>query len=574
MGRAAPILFLTLAAAGITACSEGPADPVDPGPVFLSKVAGDSQTTTVQSPVPVPPAVQVTDAQDNPVPGVTVTFLVAAGGGTVSGQTAVTDSLGVAAAGAWTLGRTAGPNLLRVSVDSLTVTFTANGTPGPAAMATPSDLALTGTVGLALAVPPTVLVTDAYGNAVAGVTVTFAVMAGGGSVTGDTAVTDVHGRAAVGSWVLGTVTGTNTLSASVSGLPPITLTATARSGPAASAVKLAGDGQMGGVSAAVDTLPAVLVRDAYGNPASGAVVTFAVASGGGTVAGAVRTTDTTGMARVGVWTLGPDPGPNTLVAEITGLPAVTFTAVAVDRCAEAAPYAFGTNVSGTLSAADCRFPGGEFTDFYSASATAVTVIRFDMSSPDFSSHVSLFDGTGGLVASTPYWCGWDYCIGTNSVRVLIGAGDYVIGAGGYRYDSYDEPYGGVVGAYALASSLLPEDVTGCAEVFIAGGVTTAQRIDTTDCRAAFRSSDYYYDRFAIELTAGQTYTVSMSSTEFDTYLELRIGWPSGSTVAINDDFGGSSDSRITFTPTMSGSYVIHAGTYRHNTTGTYTLVIN
>jgi len=57
---------------------------------------------------------------------------------------------------------------------------------------------------------PSVIIKDASNNPVRGVTVTFAVGSGGGSVTGATQTTDVNGVATVGSWNLGT-TGTNTL---------------------------------------------------------------------------------------------------------------------------------------------------------------------------------------------------------------------------------------------------------------------------------------------------------------------------------------------------------------------------
>jgi hypothetical protein len=572
MSRPTSVLCLAAALTVAAACSEDPISPPQTAAAAVTVVAGDSQTATVKSPVEVRPAVRVTDAESTPVAGVTVTFAVTSGGGSVTDAVAVTDSLGLAQVGAWILGRAAGVNTIAATVDTLPpVTFSATGTPGPAVRTTwLAGTTLVETVGLALAVPPAVRVTDAYENYIPGATVAFDVTAGGGSVTNDTAVTDIFGRAAVGGWVLGTVTGANTLRASVSGLPPITFTVTARSGPAASVRKLAGDGQTGGVSSVVDTLPAVAVRDAYGNLAEGVVVTFAVASGGGEVAGATQVTDTTGMARVGVWTLGPAPGPNTLMATITGLPPETFTATAVDRCAEAVPYTLGADVTGMLTAGDCRLPSGMFTDLYATSVSGTAVVRFDMSSSAFSSHVSLFDADGAQVASTPFWCDWDYCVGTNSVRVLIGAGDYIVGAGGYRYDYWGNPYGGVVGAYTFGSSLLPEDVTGCQEVFIARGLTTAQRIDTTDCAATFGTSPYYYDRFTIQLTAGVTYTFSMSSTDFDTYLELRL-W--GDIEAVNDDFGGSSDSRITFTPTESGPYVVHAATYQPDTTGTYTLAI-
>ena len=66
--------------------------------------------------------------------------------------------------------------------------------------------------------PPAVRATDAYGNPVAGVQVTFAVTAGGGQVTGSVTNTDGMGIAAVGGWTIGSQPGTNTLSATAAGL--------------------------------------------------------------------------------------------------------------------------------------------------------------------------------------------------------------------------------------------------------------------------------------------------------------------------------------------------------------------
>jgi hypothetical protein len=51
--------------------------------------------------------------------------------------------------------------------------------------------------------------------------------------------------------------------------------------------------------------PAVAVRDASGAPVAGAIVTFAVTAGGGTVAGSPATTDAKGIARAASWTFGP-----------------------------------------------------------------------------------------------------------------------------------------------------------------------------------------------------------------------------------------------------------------------------
>ena len=390
------------------------------------------------------------------------------------------------------------------------------------------------------------------------------------------------GIATVGAWVLGEKAGRNALTATIELGTPVVFGATGLAGPPTSLVKTAGDHQGGDVWSPVSIPPTVQVRDAYENPVAGVTVTFSVTSGGGEVQGATQTTDGSGMAHVWVWKLGPAAGPNTLEATVAGLLAATFTASAVDHCAAVAAYAFGATVSNILSSGGCRI-WGEYTDRYSASASAATSVRLDMASSAFSSHVSLFDTTGAPVASSPYYCADYYCEGANSVRVLLGPGDYVVGAGGFTYDWGDEPIGGVSGPYSLSSSLVPEDVGGCrgdAPVFIVPGVTTEQRIETTDCAdsLSFRGSHsaFFSDQIDVYLTVGRTYTISMSSAEFDTYLELRrldvYGNPA-SEVAFDDDSGGSSDSRITFTPTVSGVYGIIAATHLFDTTGSYTLTV-
>jgi hypothetical protein len=65
------------------------------------------------------PSVVVRDEFGNAVPGVAVEFVVSSGGGTVSEGSQVTDVYGVAAAGRWRLGPTAGPNTLAANVVGL-----------------------------------------------------------------------------------------------------------------------------------------------------------------------------------------------------------------------------------------------------------------------------------------------------------------------------------------------------------------------------------------------------------------------------------------------------------------------
>ena len=80
--------------------------------------------------------------------------------------------------------------------------------------------------GTAVFVTPVVFVSD--GNTPApGVMVTFAVVAGGGTVEVASAQTDASGRATCGKWTLGPAAGVNVLEASIAGNDPVVFTAMA-----------------------------------------------------------------------------------------------------------------------------------------------------------------------------------------------------------------------------------------------------------------------------------------------------------------------------------------------------------
>jgi hypothetical protein len=88
--------------------------------------------------------------------------------------------------------------------------------------------------------------------------------------------------------------------------------------------------QTGVVNTAVTALPTVKVTDGNGVGVPGVDVTFAVTAGGGAITGGARTTDASGNAVLGSWTLGNAAGTNSLEASATGLNGspVSFTAIA------------------------------------------------------------------------------------------------------------------------------------------------------------------------------------------------------------------------------------------------------
>jgi len=160
-------------------------------PSQMLVAAGDNQTATAGTAVPGPVCAIVTDSNNAPVAGVTVTWGSVTGGGSITGEMQITNTSGVVTLGSWTLGVTAGANSITASSAGLnSVTFNAVGVAGPASTAGPAarfavaagnnQIAPAGSVvqGAVCAI-----VTDADNLPIAEATVTWSVATGGGSVT-------------------------------------------------------------------------------------------------------------------------------------------------------------------------------------------------------------------------------------------------------------------------------------------------------------------------------------------------------------------------------------------------------
>src|SRR4029077_15866053 len=153
---------------------------------------GNGQTDTVRATLPKLDSVLVTDTHGNPVSSVTVTWTVTKGTGAIT-PSSLTDANGVATA-QWTLGDTAEVQNVPATSGVLAgspVTFSATATHGNAtSVAVNAGNGQTDTVAATLVTAPSVIVKDAYGNPGSGISVTFAVTGGGGSVTGPTPTTN------------------------------------------------------------------------------------------------------------------------------------------------------------------------------------------------------------------------------------------------------------------------------------------------------------------------------------------------------------------------------------------------
>lgn len=116
----------------LAACGGGTEPDPQPGPQFLAAVSGGGQTAEIDEAVLNPLVVGVTQ-DGGPVAGVTVTWTVTAGGGSVDPTTSNTGAAGTAST-TWTLGSAAGANTVQASATGATgspVTFSATATEPP-----------------------------------------------------------------------------------------------------------------------------------------------------------------------------------------------------------------------------------------------------------------------------------------------------------------------------------------------------------------------------------------------------------------------------------------------------------
>lgn len=333
------------------------------------------------------------------------------------------------------------------------------------------------------------------------------------------------------------------------------------SGPSNNAASIAANSSTAFAAAPgtmVTELPSVIVRDANGTPLGGVRVTFAVTAGGGSISGANTTSNASGIATVGSWTLGTAAGTNTLTATTGNLPAVVFTATGGDPCVPAT-HTLGTTSNGQLSAADCKLQDGSFIDFYSVSVTTAGTYVFTETGT-FDTYLALLTPAATLVGIND-----DFgAANTSAIKAILPVGTFVVGA-----NSFDP---NVSGSYQLSSAASTTGVTNCEDVFVVPGSTSQESLQTTDCTA----SGSFADDYVIFLQSGMQITVSMSSTAVDSYVEI-FGFDSGGNLVLqasNDNIDATTqNARVSYTAGAADFYVIKARTTNSGVTGAYSIAI-
>jgi protocatechuate 3,4-dioxygenase beta subunit len=266
-------------------------------PAAIDVAGAADQDASVNGRYAQPLRARVTDANGNPVQGVTVTFGVVpgatgAGASFLGGQpTATTDASGVATSPPLLANGTPGRFTATASTDGVAsvATYALRNESVAVSIAATSAARQAAKVGARFRQPLRVRVLDASGHPIEGATVAFTIVPSGGGAGGAfaggatqaTATTDADGRAASPLVTANTSAGSFTATASTAGSArSVTYALTNRAARPTALTAGAASGEHAGVGSRFPIPFAVTVVDAHGNPVKGATVTFAAPAHG------------------------------------------------------------------------------------------------------------------------------------------------------------------------------------------------------------------------------------------------------------------------------------------------------
>lgn len=235
------------------------------------------------------------------------------------------------------------------------------------------------------------------------------------------------------------------------------------------------------------------------------------------------------------------------------------TAMAGDAAAKGT-YAIqaGESVQGSLGKGDSMLEDGSYYDAWVFEMAAEGDVEISMASSELDSYLIVYRGVPGRLGTAE---GSDDDSGGGLdalVRARLQPGTYTIMANTY--------VGGQSGAYTLSMSGSSGGGSG-----LQAGSSVSGEVDSSDETLGDGS---YYEMYEYYGTAGERLTLTMTSTQVDSYLLLFVGsLEDGDLLAEDDDGAGIPDAQITVTLPVTGVYTVVANTYVAGETGRYQLAV-
>lgn len=225
----------------------------------------------------------------------------------------------------------------------------------------------------------------------------------------------------------------------------------------------------------------------------------------------------------------------------------------------------GQPISGSLSERSSILPADDsYFNAYSFDGQAGQQVLIEMSSGDFDAYLILIGPEGESIGQDD-----DSGGGTNSrlIATLPASGRYTILANTYS--------AGETGDYSLRAATTSARTTqtpGTTRPTPQEGVILREQGVLGENSQVLQQDGSLYDEYQFQGRQGQRVTISMESSEFDTYLLLVD--PNGQLVDQNDDGSeGSTNSQLVVTLPANGIYTVIANAYDSAGRGRYTLTV-
>jgi adhesin/invasin len=461
------------------------------------------------------------------------------------------------------------------------------------------------------------LVTDAYGNPLSGINVSFTAPAGGpggtfmvgaNSVASATASTDSDGVATAPTFTANTSAGSFLVTAAAAGTGAADFDLTNLAAGPARIVALSGTLQSATVSTAFAPLQA-LVTDSFGNPVGGASVTFAVVAGSqgasgtfagnatvttnangvataptltaGTVAGSfLATASVSGAANAASFTLTDTPGAASSVTAVGGTPQNTIIASTFGTALQAKVVdAFGNPVAGVpvTFAAPLAGPSGTFN----ALTTVLTDTRGIATAPALTANhiVGSFTVTATVAGITnPANFTLTNTIVPAAIKTFAGTPQHTTVNTAYASvlkarvtDSHGKPVAGITVVFELPAGASGTFAGSATVVTDANGVATAPALTANTTAGTFIVNAWVAGvatpaKFTLTNTAGAAASVK---TFLGTPQSAKLGktYAQHLEAEVLDAFGNPvSGVKVIFTAPASGA----SGSFSRKTTATAT----
>ena len=235
--------------------------------------------------------------------------------------------------------------------------------------------------------------------------------------------------------------------------------------------------------------------------------------------------------------------------------AYTVSLLAVAAGPSLVPINVGAEASGDITSLSGRSTTCTdcFANLHEFTVSSEQTLVIELSSAAFDAYLRVLDSNGTIVASD------DDSAGNLNSRVI-----HTFAAGTYRIEvsTFDA---GESGPYSLT--------VGTAAPSVVAAINIGQTVNANLTASTGRSvgcGGCYADLYEFSVSSAQMLLLTMTSTEFDTY--LRVLGSDGVVVVFDDDSAGGTNSRIAHS-FPAGTYRIEATSYGSAESGAYTLAL-